>query len=507
MTHASSADARSADVPPADTPLQGREPPARSPWIAVLVILVGSYAAVLNITVVGVALPAIDESFGGDASLSVDWVVTVFLTGVVLVLPLTGWLADRLGRRRMYILSLVAFGSGAAMCALAPTMLVLIAGRLLQGFGGGALMPVGMAMVYDLFPPHRRGTAMGIWGIGIMAAPAAGPPLGGWMVSTVGWRWIFGVFVVVSALAVILAWLRLPDIGHKERRRLDPVGWALVATGVILMVLGSRQGNEWGWDSPVTWAVMAVAALCLALAVWWSRRRDDPIIEFEMFAGRTFATAMTLVALMSIAQFARLTFLPIELQVVRELDAQRVGLLLTPGALGVAMTMPVSGWLADRVGAKVPATIGLAISTVTMWQLAHLEPDVPQRRIAEILVVQGLGMGLVMMPTTLAAMNSLPARFVAQASAMNNLVRQLGGALGIAVLSAVVVASVGDVSPVGLPAEQTQAAYNRVFVIATWSFLFATIVAAIFLPGRKQARRDQDNRAAEMAATTGERAN
>lgn len=487
------------DLPPTTSGSPENQPPPQSPWVAVLVILVGNYAAVLNITVVGVALPSIDEAFGAGA-LSVDWVVTIFLTGVVLVLPLTGWLADRLGRRVLYIFSLVAFGAGAGLCAVAPNMLVLVAGRLLQGFGGGALMPVGMAMVYDLFPPHRRGTAMGIWGIGIMAAPAAGPPLGGWMVSTVGWRWIFGVFVVVSVLAVALAVRWLPDVGHQERRRLDPIGWVLLAVGVVLIVLGSRQGTEWGWDSPITWAVMGVAVACLVGVVFWARRRSDPIIDLDMFGVPTFAMAMIVIALMSIGQFARLTFLPIELQVVRELDAQRVGLLLAPGAIGVAMTMPIAGWLADRVGSKLPATVGLAITTAMMWQLAHLSPDVTQRRIVEILLVQGIGMGLVFMPTTLAAMNSLPSRFVAQAAAVNNLVRQLGGALGVAVLSAVIVASVGDVSPVGLPVEETQAAYNRVFVVASWFFLFATVVAAVFLPGRRQSLQHQRDRAEESVA-------
>ena len=476
----------------------------RSPWVAVLVILAGNYAAVLNVTVIGVALPSVDEALGGGEQLSVDWVVTVFLVGVVLVLPLTGWLADRIGRRKLYILSLTAFGIGAGLCAIAPNLTLLVLGRFVQGLGGGALMPVGMAMVYDLFPPHRRGTAMGIWGIGIMAAPAAGPPLGGWLVSAAGWRWIFWVFVVVAAVAVALAARWLPEIGHQENRRLDPIGWALMAAGVMLAVVGSRQAVSWGWDSPTTWIVLGSAAGFLIAFVLWARRRIEPIIELEMFAVRTFGMAMVLVALMSIGQFARLTFLPIELQVVRDLDAQRVGLLLAPGALGVAAMMPISGWLADRIGSKIPATIGLAITSLTMWQLATLTPEVPERRIVEILVIQGIGMGLVFMPTTLAAMNSLPARFVAQASAMNNLVRQLGGAVGIAVLSAVIVASVGDVRPVGLSPEETQVAYNRVFVMASWSFLVATFVALVFLPGKSEARRDQDARAEEadeMAST------
>ena len=474
-------------------------PRPRSPWVSVLVILVGSYAAVLNITVVGVALPSVAESFGGnEAWVSVDWVVTSFLVGVVLVLPLTGWLSDRFGRKAMYVASLTSFGVGAVMCAAAPNMVVLVIGRLIQGFGGGVLMPVGMTMVYELFPPHRRGTAMGIWGVGIMAAPAAGPPLGGWLVTVGSWRWVFGVFVVFAALAAALALRWLPEIGHREHRRLDPIGWVLMAIAVVALVIGSREATEWGYDAPVTWAVVTLAVAALGLVGWRSLRRTDPIIDLGMFSVPTFRMAMIVVAFMSIGQFAQLTFLPMELQVVRDLDAQRVGLLLMPGAIGVAAMMPIAGWLADRVGGRLPASIGLVINAVTMWRLGHLQPDGSERQIVEILLVQGIGMGLVFMPTTVSAMNSLPARFVGQAAAVNNLVRQLGAAIGTAMLSAVVVASVGDVTPVGLPADESQAAYNRVFLTAFWFTVIAAIAAMVGLPGKAQAARHREERATEQ---------
>lgn len=472
--------------------------PARSPWIAVGVILVGTYAAVLNVTVVGVALPTMASAFDGGTA-SVDWVVTSFLIGVVLVLPLTGWLADRMGRKTLYALSLALFGAGAAVCTVAPTIEILIAGRLVQGLGGGALMPVGMAMVYDLFPPHRRGTAMGIWGVGVMAAPAAGPPLGGWVVTIASWRWIFGVFVVVSLIALLLSLRWLPQIGHREDRRLDLGGWALMAVGVVLVVVGSREVAGWGATSPLTLTVTTGAAVALGLAVWRSLRRSDPIIDLGMFGVPTFRMAMVVVALLSIAQFAQLTFLPVELQVVRGLDAQRVGLLLAPAAIGVAVMMPISGWLADRAGARIPVSVGLTVMAYSMWRLAHLTPDGADRTIVEILVIQGLGMGLVFMPTTVAAMNSLPSRFVAQASAVNNLARQLGGAIGVAALSALLVADLGAVSPSGPDLDQAQAAYNRVFLVAFWFTVATLVVALAFLPGRRKSALDQEARAAELA--------
>lgn len=470
----------------------------RSPWIAVGVVLVGSYAAVLNITVVGVALPAMaDDLNRAGGALAVDWVVTIFLIGVVLALPVTGWLSDRFGRKHVYMGCLLLFGLGALVCAAAPTMEMLVVGRFLQGFGGGALMPVGMAIVYDLFPPHRRGSAIGIWGVAIMAAPAAGPPLGGWIIDAADWRWIFGVFVIISALAVFLAVRWLPDVGHRDIRRLDVVGWMLAAVGLVVVVIGFRQVGEWGPTSVPTFVTAAVAAFAFAVLIARSIRHPHPIIDFRMFAVPTFAVAMALTAMLSLGQFAQLTFLPVELQVVRDLEPRHVGLLLAPAAVGTAAVMPVGGWLVDRIGARTPVIVGLCLLAASMWNLAHLRPDGSERTLVGVLVLQGIGLGLVMIPTTVSAMNSLPGRFVSQASAMNNLTRQLGGAIGVALLSAILVSDLGAVAPAAPVIEEAQRAYNRVFLVAFWSIVCA-IGVALFLPGRATALRHHAERVAEL---------
>jgi EmrB/QacA subfamily drug resistance transporter len=472
--------------------------PRGSPWLALTIVLVGSYAAVLNTTVVGVALPSIAQELrAGSGAIEVDWVVTSFLVGVVLVQPVTGWLADRFGRRRVYVASLLTFGAGALLCASAPSMWVLIAGRVVQGVGGGALIPVGMAMVYELFPPHRRGTALGIWGVGIVGAPAAGPPLGGWVATAASWRWIFGAFVVIAAGAALLARWRLRDSGHREVRRLDVTGWVLAGTGVLLLVIASRQAADWGPTSVATLAMVGTSVAVLAVWVRRSRRRPEPIIELRMFAIPTFAVGMTVVWLLSIAQFARLNFLPVELQVVRDLDASQVGLLLAPAAAGVALTMPLGGWLADRVGARAPVVVGLSLVAASMWQLAHLQPTDSERRIVTILVVQGLGHGLAFVPTAVAAMNSIPQRFVAQASAVNALNRQLAGAVGVALLGAVLVADLGAVAPAAPVIDAAQSAYNRIFMVGFW-FVVAALSAAMLLPGRRRSAEHQAIRAAEV---------
>ena len=462
------------------------------------VILVGSYAAVLNSTVMGVSLPQIaDDLTPSPLGIDVDWVITAFLLGVVLVQPGTGWMADRWGRKRVYVASLLVFAVGSTVGTLAPTMSVLVSGRFVQGLGAGAVMPVGMATIYDLFPAHRRGSALGVWGVAIMAAPAVGPPLGGWVVTNSSWRVVFLVFIVIAAGAAALALRYLDDVGVREQRRLDLTGWALAAAGVVLVVIGTRQAASWGATSPRTVITVTVGVVLIAGLVWRSVHRPEPIIEFGMFATPTFAIAMVVVALLTMAQFARLNYLPVELQVVRGLDAQQVGLLLAPAALGVAVTMPLSGWLSDRVGARLPVVVGMSVVSGTMWRLSHLRPDIPDREVVAILVVQGLGTGLAMIPSTVAAMNSLPARFVAQATAVNSLVRQLAGAVSVAVLGAILVGDLGAVAPSGAPIAEAQAAYNGIFLVAFW-MVVATLVAALFLPGRQRARAHQADRAREL---------
>lgn len=478
------------------TPQPAPRPGGRSPWVAMGVILVGVYAAVLNTTVVGVAMPSIADDLRGGF-LDVDWVVTAFLIGVVLALVATGWLADSFGRKPIFSAGLGVFGLGALVCTVAPTMELLVLGRFVQGLGSGALMPVGTAMVMDLFPPHRRGGAFGAWGIAMTVAPAAGQPLGGWITDVASWRWIFFTFVVVAALAVALALRWLPKIGHVESRHFDLVGYALAAPGVVAVVLGLRQAVDWGITSAAVLTAAIGGSVLLGIFVGRSLRRPDPIIELRMLTVPTFGVGMIIALLTSLAMFAAFTFVPVELQVVRGLEAQRVGLLMAPMAIGSAVTLPIGGWLVDRVGARVPVCIGLALAAAGLWQLGHLTPGRSLATVVQALVVMGAGMGLAFTPATVAAMNSVPGRFIAQASVINNLIRQLGGAVSVALLGAVVVAELGAVSPSAPDIEVAQVAYNRCFLVAFWATV-ASAVVALALPGARGVREHHAARAVEQ---------
>lgn len=474
-------------------------------WIVMAVVLGGSYLFVLDLTVLGVALPAIADDLAGGSPLGIDWVITAYVVAIGVVQPATGWMADRWGKKHVYLGALATFTGGSLLAGLAPNLELLVAFRVLQGLGGGVMQPVGMAMIYEHAPAERRGNALGIWGVAIMAAPALGPPLGGWLTTAFSWRWIFLINLPLGAAVLAAGWRLLREIGFKERRSLDWRGWLLAGAGVFAVVLASRQSSEWGVTAPVTLVTMAAGLILLGILVFRSLGRDNPIIEFEMFSFSTFSISITLVCLLRVAQFARLTFLPVELQVVRGLSPDRVGLLLAPGAIGVAATMWLGGWLTDRIGARVPVATGLTIVGVGTWMLARLTPTTPESHIVGILVFTGIGTGLSIMPNSVAAMNSLPTRFIAQAAAVRSVARELATAVGTAGLAAFLVVHLGAIAPDATSAAEVsaaQAAYNNVFLI-TLGFLAATWALAFFLPGKALTKEHQAARAAEQQQLLG----
>lgn len=460
----------------------------RSPWGVVGVILLGSYTAALNTTVVGVALPQISHDLvSPGAALDVDWVVTAFLIGVVLMQPATASVSDRIGRRRLYVGCLALVLAGAVTGWLAPSMPVLLAGRLAMGIGSGALMPLGQSMVYDLFPPGRRGTALGVWGVGTIGAPAAGPSVGGWIVATMGWRWIFGFIATFAIVAIVLSARRLPADGdrHRDDGGIDVRGWAafgVVSVGVAIL---ARQAATWGLAS---WSTLAGTGLCvvaLGYGVRRTLRARHPIIELRLFATSAFVATMAVIALLSVIQFARNTYLPIELQVVRGLDASHVGFLLAPGALATGAAMTVGGWVADRIGRRAPVAIGLSCSAVAGWGLATLTPEVSTSRVVLLLVIGGAGGGLVFIGTTLVGMDCVPTGLTAHASSMTSLNRQFAGSIGVAALGAMLVADLGAVAPAAVEAGPAQDAYNGVFTVGLVLNLLA-LPLVLALPGRRQ---------------------
>lgn len=461
-------------------------------WVAMAVILIGTFMVILDTSIVNVALPQIGADFHSVSA--VDWIVTSYLLAVGVSIMATGWLADHFGKKRVFVVSLAMFTLGSLLCTISPTLELLVGARVLQGLGGGALMPLGMAMIYELFEPQDRGMALGVWGVAAMAAPAVGPVLGGFLVTAVDWRLLFLINVPIGIVGVPAAARLLRDIGARDDRPLDVPGLATSAVGLVLVLLALSEAPTWGWTSTTFVVTLAVGVVLLAFWIIRSLRISTALIELRMFAIPAFTLTMVIVWLVTIAQFSRLVFIPLEFETLRGLDALSVGLMLTPAALGVAMTMPIGGRLADRIGARVPVTIGLVVTAFSFWPLGHLRADTPETVVAAWLFVGGLGVGLAMMPNTVIAMNSVHGRYVAQASAVRSLNRQIAAALGTAVLASVLASRIGAIgSHAGRPTVHALAGYNDLFLIAMYLSI-ASFVCALFLPGKRAAKALQEER-------------
>lgn len=460
------------------------------------VVLFGTFVVVLDTTVVNLGLPALQREFGTVEG--VEWVVTAYLAAVGVTQMATGWVSDRYGRKSTFIFALATFTAASLLCAVSATLPMLVGARVLQGVGGGLLMPVGMAMIYELFEPEERGRALGYFGIAVMAAPAIGPVLGGGLVASVGWRWLFVINIPIGLVGIPVAMKLLRDTGFREVRPLDSWGLALGGSGIAALMVAFSLAGVSGWRDPFVLALGAAAVVLLTVFARHALTHPQPLVDLRIFANPVFAIGMVVLGLSAIAQYTRLVYIPLELGTVREIDELRIGLVMLPSALGIACTMPLGGRMVDRVGARWPVTLGISILAVSFVGLAMLTPTTPLVVIAGILLVGGIGSGFAMMAPNIQAMNAVRASQVSQATGLSSVTRQVAAAIGTAVIAAMFATWRPDGDPSTVPAADSLEAYRSVFLVAV-GILVAILVIAQFLPGREKALALQAERRAEMA--------
>ena len=443
----------------------------RNPWVGMAVILMGTLMVVLDTTIVNVALPQIGEALqAGDG---IEWVVSAYLLAVAVSLPVTGWISERFGHKKVYLTALSTFTLASLGCALAPSLGALVGFRVLQGLGGGALMPVGMAIVLSIFPRERHGRAIGLWGIVAMAAPAIGPTLGGYLVTSVSWHWLFLVNVPVGVVALVVGITLLPNIPRVEARPFDLAGFLMGSFGLALAVLGLSEANSWGWSSPATLVCIGAGVGLLGSFVRHELRTDHPMLEMRMFRNRIFWMATTITFLVTAAQYTRLVFIPLQLVGLRGYTALDVGIMLAPAGVATAIGMNVGGRLADRIGPRRPIVIGTSLMAVGLLALANIGLTTPLWLVGAFLVVQGFGMGLHAAPATVAAMGTLSDEMLGQGTAVRTLTSQVAGAVAVATMGAVYAVATPAVATPG----QSQQGYSVVFYVASVGMLGALALA------------------------------
>jgi EmrB/QacA subfamily drug resistance transporter len=408
----------------------------RSVIVTGLVVVAGMIMVVLDTTIVNVALTSLSAEL--DASLSsTQWVVTGYLLAVALVIPLTGWAMDRFGPKATWITSVGLFAIGSALCATAWSMESLIAFRVLQGLGGGMLLPGGQAIITRAAGPQRLGRAMSILGVPILLGPVFGPVLGGLLVEYTSWHWIFLVNVPVGIVAVALAVWKLPRGGALEDPgELDARGLVLLSGSLAALLYGLAQAGSHGgfgqW-SVLGWLLGGAAGL--ALYTWHSLRRGAAsIIDVRLFRNSRFASGTVTVFLVAIGLFGGMLLLPLYYQSVRGEGALDAGLLLAPQGLGAIVAMIVAGRLTDRIGAGYVVPVGLVIALLGTYPFTQVGVDTSYGWLSAALFVRGMGLGSVMMPTIAAAYTKLGTEAVSRAAPTLSALQQIGASLGSAVL-------------------------------------------------------------------------
>ncbi len=439
---------------------------SRSVLVPLIAIVLGSFMVILDNTVVNVALPTLGRVFQADLS-TLQWVISGYMLAQAAVIPLSGWLSDRFGAKQVYLTSLVLFTAGSALCGLATNAQMLIATRVLQGFGGGMLMPIGMAVLYRLTPPERRGAIMGLFGIPVMVAPALGPLLSGYLLQYADWQLIFLINLPVGIVAFLYGVRVLPAIpAGRAAGALDWLGVALGPLAFASLSYGVSESTTAGWTAASTLGGIAVGALSLVLFVWRELHTNDPVLDMRVFRRRDFTLGILAQWSAVAAMFGTFFLVPLFLQQVRGYGALETGLYTLPIAIASATFMQIGGRVFDRIGVRVPVLFGMTLIAAAMWQLTGLRGDTTGEQMLLPMAMLGAGMGSMMMPLNTYLLNSAPRDLVGRVTSLTTALQNVVASLAIATYATIVQARL----PVHLaetgPADATALAFGDVYRVA-----------------------------------------
>ncbi len=412
----------------------------RSPWLIAIVVSIATFMVVLDTAIANVAL----RHIAGSLAVSVDestWVVTTYLIANAVILPVSGWLSNVVGRKRFYMICVALFTIASLLCGLASSLTALIVFRILQGLGGGGMPTSEQAMLADTFAPQQRPQAFAIYGIAVIVAPTVGPTIGGWITDNYSWHWIFFINVPFGILSLILVqWLVVePEVLERERRerlagglKIDWVGFALIALifGSLEMVLDRGQIDDW-FNSTTIVTFATISACAFIFFVPWELTRDDPIVDLRLLLQRQFAMAFIVMLAVGALLFGSNQITPQLMQTNFPYTAMLSGLAMMPGGLAMLIMMPVIGQVAGRVQPKYMMAIGFSIIALAMWYSTTLVPDASFSYFAIVRICQTVGMPFMFIPVNSVAYTGLPQQKTNEASALINVARNLGGSVGV----------------------------------------------------------------------------
>jgi EmrB/QacA subfamily drug resistance transporter len=460
--------------------------------------------SILDITVVSVALQTFQQTFDATSA-QVAWTMTGYTLALATVIPMTGWAADRFGTKRLYLLAVLLFTAGSVLCSTAGSLEALVAFRVLQGLGGGMLMPLGMTILTRAAGPDRVGRVMAVLGIPMLLGPIFGPILGGWLIDVASWHWIFLINLPIGLAALVYAGIVLPKDRVSPSESFDWIGMLLLSPGLAMFLYGVSWIPEAGtvWATKVLVPALVGLALIVAFVPWALRRNNiHPLVQLRLFENRNMTVSVVAMSLFAVAFFGASLLFPLYFQQVRGENALSAGLLLAPQGIGAMVTMPIAGILADRIGPGKIVIAGISLITLAMAFFTQLTDTTSYGAIIAALFVMGLGMGGTMMPIMASALATLTDHNIARGSTLMNIVQQVAASIGTALFSVLLTNNVKSTTFAQLVAlkaqlptlggEQLAAAKDKMAELSTTAlsqlgdayanvFVVATILVALVL--------------------------
>ena len=481
-------------------------------WVVPLsVVVIGMFMSTLDTSIVNVAIPTMQKQFGVSTD-SIQWVSTAYTLCLGVVVPTSAWLGERIGLKRLYLISLVLFSVFSALAGMAGDLNSMIFYRILQAIPGGVIPVTCLTILYKIVPKDKIGAAMGLYGLGIIVAPGVGPTLGGYLVEYVDWRLIFYINVPIGIIGSILALAVLPRFPGVAGRPFDMPGFACIATGLFALLLAFSEGQDWGWTGYRVLILLALAVNSLALFVVIELQTKQPLLNVRVFLHWPFVNSLILISIISVGLFAVLFYVPNFLQEGQNLTPMNAGWTVLPQALVMMVMMPLAGRIFDWIGPRWPAIIGMSLSAGGTLLLTGVNIDMTRPELIVWMMIRAAGIGLAMMPIMTGGLSSLPLGLTSAGSAFNTLFQRVSSALGLALLTALstaqqaqfmadrstaLQASGADINPqIGAMLQNGQAglipywqqlqieveaqAYSNIFLVAGILTL-AGVVLAIFL--------------------------
>ncbi len=415
--------------------------PRFNPWVIAMTVTLATFMEVLDSSIANVALPHIAGSLGATADES-TWVQTSYLVSNAIILPMSGWLSTRIGRKRFYMTCVVLFTLSSMLCGLATSLPLLVLFRVMQGLGGGGLGTSEQAILVDTFKPEQRNMGFAIYGMAVVVAPAIGPTLGGWITDNFNWHWIFFINVPIGILSLLLTHRVVHDPPHvleaqkKRGRRTDYVGIGTIILGVgcLQYVLDKGEQLEW-FDSSVIRVAACIAVVALVAMVWREWTHRNPVIELQLLKNRNFAAAAVSNFTLGVVLNGSTILIPQFLQLQLGYSAERAGWALSPGGIALALLMPVAGILGTRFDPRKVIAVGFLLTSASMFWMMHISPDVDFTHVVWMRVFQVVGLPLIFIPISTLAYVGMRQDQNNQVSGISNFVRNLGGAIGVSFLT------------------------------------------------------------------------